>query len=293
LRAWNSFLKNKKAGFSLVELLVVVAVIMIIGSISAPLGTIIFYREKEIILRQNLTKIRKAIDDYYEYSKGRYNLLEQEMTDAEYMPDNKDYKGTKYTSDEYWDWKFYPSSWNELYINNFLKPEDAINPFSGVPEDYDIVIAVPLEYIQDKRIQREYGAASFFKLPRYPDPQADYTAPASVNGDPADRITDLSSNIIKYNLVPAVTDSNGKAVLKYIFSKKEWYEYFIDAQSGNPMVFSGEDPRIDDTPVTYPFKLSGSAPVDAQIPFYSPRIFDVRYPEHHIALDGHTYYDQW
>jgi prepilin-type N-terminal cleavage/methylation domain-containing protein len=299
LRQFRSFIFSRKAGYSLVELLVVVAVIMIVASISAPIGTVVFYREKEILLRKNLSKIRKAIDDYYEYTKGQYRLLEAEMTDAEFLPDDPDNPaGTRYTSDEYWDWKFYPTSWQELYLNNFLKPEDTVNPFTGVPEDFDIVMAVPLEYIQQRRLKKQYGVEKDqnFNLPKYPDGVETAVSP---NFDMKDRAPGLglsAPGLIKYALAPAVPevkDKNGNTVIKYVFSKKEWYTYFVDPQTGSSQTFSASepDPRIQGSPITYPYKVNDSN--STQIPFYSPRIFDVRYPEHHVSLDGYTYYDQW
>lgn len=282
------------------ELLVVVAVIMIVASISAPIGTVVFYREKEILLRRNLSKIRKAIDDYYEYTKGQYRLLEDEMLAAEYIKGDPNYPdGTRYSSDEYWDWKFYPSSWQELYLNNFLKPADTVNPFTGVKEDFDIVIAVPLEYMQQRRLNKEYGVDKTvcFNLPKYPD--GILISPVNKSFDLNDKVPSLGlgDGVVEYNLdpsLPNLVNKSGNTIIKYIFSKKEWYTYFVDQKTGMSKEFKGTgDSSIEGTPITYPFKRVSGSNISSQMPYHSPRIFDVRYPKHDVSLDGYTYYDQW
>lgn len=274
-------------GFSLVELIVVVAIILIVASISAPLGTIVYYREKEVILRENLKAVRKALDDYYEFAKGRSRTLEIEMeeslflpNDDAYQPDGKTNGGTKYTADEYWDWQYYPLTWGDLYNSGFLRRENAVNPFTNKAEDFDIVVAIPLEYIQDKRIEMDEKRPKFFNLPRYPDETADIT---SVNGSLDSAV---GANII-YSYVPTCADDTGKTFVKYIFTKDEWHRYFVDPANGLP--------RVDASglPVTFPFTASSSSGSSNQFPVHSPRIFDIRFPEHTPSLDGFTYYDQW
>ncbi|PKK90554.1 MAG: hypothetical protein CVV64_09335 [Candidatus Wallbacteria bacterium HGW-Wallbacteria-1] len=281
---------KRGAGFSLIELLVVVTIIMIIASISAPLGTIVFYREKEIMLRENLKAIRKAIDGYYAFSKGNSRTLESEMKESIFLPSDTP-AGSKYTADEYWDWKHYPSSWADLYNGGFLRKEWSVNPFSNIPEDFDIVVAIPLEYLQDKRIEREEGKAKVFNLPLYPDG-------SKIMGPLAINLNGFVSNLtsaVDYDVEPMLQDEDGNGFVKYVFSRQEWYDIFCEASTGLPRLFeSGEHGNIVGMPVTFPFKLRSSAPSSGvEIPLHNARIFDVRYPQHDISLDGMTYYDQW
>lgn len=269
----------------MVELLVVVAIIMIIASISAPLGTIVFYREKEIILRENLKAIRKALDDYYEFTKGSSRTLELEMEEALYLSCATP-PGTRYTADEYWDWQYYPLSWNNLYDSGFLRRDNAVNPFTNKAEDFDIVVAIPIEYIQDNRFERDEGQSKIFNLPLYPD---ESSAPLSTINNKFDPLIDPPATPrldIDYNYIPTFTDDNDNPQVKYIFTRDEWHRVFVDPDTGLP--------RTDASgfPVTFPFSKVGTSTID-QTPVHPPRIFDVRYPEHSISLDGHTYYDQW
>jgi general secretion pathway protein G len=52
------------AGFTLVELMMVIAIIMILMSVAAPRYTESVRRAKETVLRQNLYNLRNAIDQY-------------------------------------------------------------------------------------------------------------------------------------------------------------------------------------------------------------------------------------
>jgi general secretion pathway protein G len=54
----------KPQGFTLVELLVVVAIVALLASIAAPLGELSWQRGKEQELRSALRQIREAIDAY-------------------------------------------------------------------------------------------------------------------------------------------------------------------------------------------------------------------------------------
>ena len=55
----------RKAGFTLVELLLVLFVIALLASLVAPVATRSVIRSREATLKQDLHVMRKAIDDYY------------------------------------------------------------------------------------------------------------------------------------------------------------------------------------------------------------------------------------
>lgn len=73
-----------KMGFTLVELLVVLAVIAVLFSIVMPLVGKSIPRAKEAALRENLTVIRKTIDDYYA-DKGQYPKALNQLEDERYI----------------------------------------------------------------------------------------------------------------------------------------------------------------------------------------------------------------
>ena len=67
----GNYLNKTKRGFTIVELLVVLSVIALLLSIVTPRYLNKIEEGKEIALRQNLSVIRKSIDQYYSY-QGEY-----------------------------------------------------------------------------------------------------------------------------------------------------------------------------------------------------------------------------
>jgi general secretion pathway protein G len=60
--------KSSAAGFTLIELIIAVTILSVLCGMAQPLATFAARREKERILRDNLRKIREAIDSYNEAS---------------------------------------------------------------------------------------------------------------------------------------------------------------------------------------------------------------------------------
>ena len=56
--------RKKSGGFTIIELMVVISIIMIIVSIAVPIYTQSILRAKEAVLRQDLFAMRSAIDQY-------------------------------------------------------------------------------------------------------------------------------------------------------------------------------------------------------------------------------------
>ena len=56
--------RKKPAGFTIIELMVVISIILIIVSIAVPIYTQSILRAKEAVLRQDLFAMRSAIDQY-------------------------------------------------------------------------------------------------------------------------------------------------------------------------------------------------------------------------------------
>jgi general secretion pathway protein G len=63
--------KRGERGFTLIELMVVIAIIGILVSMAAPSYQHIVQRAQETVLRHNLAAIREVIDQYYA-DKGKY-----------------------------------------------------------------------------------------------------------------------------------------------------------------------------------------------------------------------------
>ena len=58
------FTDNRRAGFTLIEMIAVLAIISILAAGIVPLSQLAYKRSKELELRQNLRLIRTALDEY-------------------------------------------------------------------------------------------------------------------------------------------------------------------------------------------------------------------------------------
>lgn len=76
--------KGGRRGFSLIELLVVLAALALLLSIAAPRYVEHVDRAREAVLRQNLAGLRDAIDKFYS-DRGRYPQTLQELAQERYV----------------------------------------------------------------------------------------------------------------------------------------------------------------------------------------------------------------
>jgi general secretion pathway protein G len=76
--------KDKARGFTLIELMVVMAAIGLLLAITVPRYAEHVDRAREVVLRQNLAAIRDAIDKFYA-DRGRYPAALQELVQARYL----------------------------------------------------------------------------------------------------------------------------------------------------------------------------------------------------------------
>ena len=66
---------TRQHGFTLIELMIVISMILILVSIAAPMYTVSVTRARETVLRQNLYNLRMAIDQYtYDKMKAPQSL---------------------------------------------------------------------------------------------------------------------------------------------------------------------------------------------------------------------------
>ena len=63
-RSFRAYLKCRESGFSLVELLVVTAILLVLASAVMPLSRVTAQREREVELRRALRTMRTAIDNH-------------------------------------------------------------------------------------------------------------------------------------------------------------------------------------------------------------------------------------
>lgn len=79
-------MKKRSLGFTLIELIVVMAIVALLASIAAPRYFASLHKSKETALLQSLTTMRDAIDQYAA-DKGRYPESLQELAAARYLRD--------------------------------------------------------------------------------------------------------------------------------------------------------------------------------------------------------------
>ncbi len=73
-----------KKGFTLVEILIVVAIIGVLVVIILPTHRIATIRAKEAVLKENLFQIRDAISKYY-FDKSKYPTSLEDLVSSKYM----------------------------------------------------------------------------------------------------------------------------------------------------------------------------------------------------------------
>jgi len=76
--------RSERAGFSLIELLIVIAMIGILVGLALPQYKHAIMKSREVVLKENLFQIRKIINQYY-MDKMKYPDSLQALVDEEYF----------------------------------------------------------------------------------------------------------------------------------------------------------------------------------------------------------------
>ncbi len=64
---FNGIVASQRVGFTIIELVVVIAIISVLAVVAIPMVETSVKRERELILRRSLREIRSAIDDYNDF----------------------------------------------------------------------------------------------------------------------------------------------------------------------------------------------------------------------------------
>lgn len=78
------FTRARRDGFTLIELMVVMALIVVLASIGLTLYANSVTRAKESVLKEDLFRMRDAIDQYYA-DKGKYPATLQDLVSDKYL----------------------------------------------------------------------------------------------------------------------------------------------------------------------------------------------------------------
>ena len=86
MRIGRDLNRSRRAGFTLIELMIVMAVIVILISVAIPFYQKSILRAKESVLHNNLSAMRNAIDEY-SYDKQKAPAALQDLVSDGYLRD--------------------------------------------------------------------------------------------------------------------------------------------------------------------------------------------------------------
>jgi general secretion pathway protein G len=80
----SSFVTRHSSGFTLIEILVVMSLIIVLASIGMTMYANSVKRAKEAVLKEDLTRMRSALDQYYA-DKQKYPATLQDLVEEKYI----------------------------------------------------------------------------------------------------------------------------------------------------------------------------------------------------------------
>ncbi len=83
-RLQNAWMRRRSPGFTLIELMVVMSLIVVLASIGLTVYANSVHRAKEAVLKEDLYRMRDAIDQYYA-DKNRYPGSLDELVSEKYL----------------------------------------------------------------------------------------------------------------------------------------------------------------------------------------------------------------
>ena len=116
----NTVIGKRAPGFTLIEVMVVMALIVVLASVGLTLYTNSVVRAKESVLKEDLYRMRDAIDQYYA-DKGKYPATLQDLVSDKYL---RSLPADPFTNS--------PETWREI-----PSEPDPNNP-TGQPGVYDV-----------------------------------------------------------------------------------------------------------------------------------------------------------
>jgi prepilin-type N-terminal cleavage/methylation domain-containing protein len=148
VRGVQMFFHKRVRGFTIIEMLATIVIMSVLAVLVAPMGTVLFFQGKELMLRENLREIRRAIDKYYDMNKRVFtNAPADGMQNC------------------------YPFTWQDLY-EGYLRKTHALNPITYKYEDYDVQL--------DKKgiFLSQDWPGTYINIDDFPYPESDGSAEA-------------------------------------------------------------------------------------------------------------------
>jgi hypothetical protein len=124
-------------------------ILSVLAVLVAPMGAVIFFQDKELMLKENLREVRNSIDRFYDN-----NVREFVRAPSTSRKQN-----------------YYPMSWQDLY-EGYLRKNNALNPITHKFEDFDVTLDKKgIWYSEDFNQWFSTNGISYFTIDDMPYPE--------------------------------------------------------------------------------------------------------------------------